>query len=85
MTVREELLTHSQLIDLIESATPAMGMSTSIVAIDGCGCAGKSTFAALLSALLGDCPIVHTDDFASSEVPLNWYPRLLEQVFEPLT
>ena len=85
MTVREELLTHSQLIDLIESATPAMGMSTSIVAIDGCGGAGKSTFAALLSALLGDCPIVHTDDFASSEVPLNWYPRLLEQVFEPLS
>jgi uridine kinase len=29
-------------------------------------------------------PIVHTDDFASWEEPLEWWPRLLEQVLVPL-
>ena len=85
MGMKEEVLAHSQLIDMIADAAPAMGMRTSIVAIDGCGGSGKSTFAAILSALLSDCPIVHTDDFASSEIPLNWYPRMLDQVLVPLS
>ena len=83
--MREELLTHTQLIDMIADAAPAMGMRTSIVAIDGCGGAGKSTFAATLSALLSDCPIIHTDDLASSEAPLDWYLRMLDQVLVPLS
>jgi uridine kinase len=55
-----------------------------LVAIDGPGGAGKSTFARRLSRRAGDAPIVHTDDFASWEEPLQWWPRLLEQVIEPL-
>lgn len=54
-----------------------------LVAIDGPGGAGKSTFASRLAAAL-DAPIVHTDDFASADNPIDWWPRLLEQVIEPL-
>ena len=54
------------------------------MAIDGPGGAGKSTFASLLSSELGGAPIVHTDDFASASDPIDWWPRLRDQVIEPL-
>ena len=55
-----------------------------LVAIDGPGGAGKSTFADRLASSASNAPIVHTDDFASADNPLNWWPRLLEQVIVPL-
>ena len=60
-------------------------MSTRIVAIDGHGGAGKSALAEELARELGAARIVHTDDFASWDVPLDWWPRLLEEVLEPLS
>lgn len=68
---------------ILEARRPA-GMTTSIVSIDGCGGAGKSTLATSLSKHLHDCPIIHTDDFASWSNPLNWYRRMIEQVLHPL-
>jgi uridine kinase len=59
--------------------------SVRLVAIDGPGGSGKSTFASLLSAAAGGAPVIHTDDFASADNPINWWPRLLEQVITPLT
>ena len=59
------------------------GMTTAIIGIDGCGGSGKSTLAARLAETL-DCPVIHTDDFAQWDNPLNWYPRLIEQVLDPL-
>ncbi len=59
-------------------------MPVSVVAIDGRGGAGKSTLARHLAVALGGAPVVHTDDFASWEEPLDWWPRLLEQVLVPL-
>ena len=59
-------------------------MTTKIVAVDGAGGAGKSTLAELLSEALGAAPVVHTDDFASWDNPLDWWPRLLKEVLEPL-
>jgi uridine kinase len=56
-----------------------------LVAVDGPGGSGKSTFAALLASELGNAPVVHTDDFASWDNPIDWWPRLLEQVIEPLS
>jgi uridine kinase len=56
-----------------------------LVAIDGCGGAGKSTFASRLSKTCGGCPVIHTDDFASWDVPLDWWPRMLREVVEPLS
>lgn len=57
---------------------------TVIVAIDGCGGAGKSTLAASLNEHWEGSAVVHTDDFASWDQPLNWWPRLLHEVLEPL-
>jgi uridine kinase len=56
-----------------------------IVAVDGPGGAGKTTFASMLASALGDPPVIHTDDFASWDDPIDWWPRLLEQVIEPLS
>jgi uridine kinase len=55
-----------------------------LVAIDGPGGAGKSTFASRLSRALDAASVVHTDDFASTDNPVKWWPRLLEQVIQPL-
>jgi uridine kinase len=55
-----------------------------LVGIDGCGAAGKTTFATRLAAAAGQAPVVHTDDFASHDVPLEWWPRMLADVVEPL-
>ena len=55
-----------------------------LVGVDGCGGAGKTTFAERLAHAAGGAPVVHTDDFASWDVPMQWWPRMLEQVVEPL-
>jgi len=69
---------------LILAATFPDQMKTRIVAIDGCGGAGKTTFAASLAGTFENCPFIHTDDFTSWNHPIDWYPRLIEQVLEPL-
>ena len=55
-----------------------------LVAIDGPGGAGKSTLAARLSKLADDAPTVHTDDFASADNTIDWWPRLKNQVIDRL-
>jgi uridine kinase len=64
---------------------PPIGMATRIVAIDGLGGAGKSTLAEKLSITLDGADIVHTDDFASWENPIDWWPQLIEKVLEPIS
>jgi uridine kinase len=54
------------------------------VAIDGPGGSGKSTFANRLSVAAGDVPVIHTDDFATPDHPIDWWPHLLQDVIEPL-
>jgi hypothetical protein len=55
-----------------------------LVGVDGCGGAGKTTFAARLADAAGNAPVVHTDDFASWDQPMQWWPRLLAEVVDPL-
>jgi uridine kinase len=56
-----------------------------LVGVDGCGGAGKTTFAARLAAALGpEVAVIHTDDFASHDEPMAWWPAMLQQVVEPL-
>lgn len=50
---------------MIRSARAPVDVTTKIIAIDGCGGAGKSTLATQISAALDSCPVIHTDDFAS--------------------
>jgi uridine kinase len=56
-----------------------------LVGVDGLGAAGKTTFASRLSRAAGGAPVVHTDDFASWEQPVEWWPRMLAEVVEPLS
>lgn len=57
---------------------------TTLVAVDGWGASGKSTFAARLAAALDDAPVVHTDDIASHDQPTDWWPLLEDWVLGPL-
>ena len=55
-----------------------------LVAVDGPGGTGKSLFAQRLAGALGNSPIVHTDDFATGEPGVEWWPRLDREVLQPL-
>jgi uridine kinase len=75
----------SELLATIDRAAPPHGMSTKIVAVDGGGGAGKTTLAKHLSEWVGGAPIITMDDFAHWGIALlDRWPRLLEQVLEPL-
>ena len=73
----------AEIKELIVKAPTIKGMKTKLVSVDGCGGAGKSTFAEKLSRVLNNCPVIHTDDFATPEEPLSWYLRMLQQVLLP--
>jgi uridine kinase len=71
------------LVDAIRSAARPAGVLTRIVAVDGPGGAGKSSLADWLARQL-DAQVVHTDDFASWENPVDWWSDLIEHALEPL-
>jgi uridine kinase len=72
-----------ELADAVRAAKPPAGVRTRIVAVDGPGGAGKSSLAQWLARKL-DAQVIHTDDFASWENPVDWWPDLLELALEPL-
>jgi len=57
--------------------------NTKFIAIDGHGGSGKSTLGELLATRL-NAEIIHTDDFAGWDNPENWWPLVIERVFEPI-
>jgi hypothetical protein len=57
---------------------------TRLVAVDGCGGAGKSTFARALAAACGQAPIVRVDDFLSWHGLHGWWDRLEREALRPL-
>ncbi|MFE2945155.1 uridine kinase [Streptomyces sp. NPDC059255] len=103
-----ELRVHQQFVDGIEQATnvgdailqqaPSRGDIIKIVAIDGAGGSGKTTLAAAVAGYVGDCVVVHCDDFyrpmpdheredLDAEQGYHRYfdwQRLRAQVLEPL-
>jgi len=58
-------------------------VKTRIIAIDGPGGSGKSSLAGWLAPKL-DAKVIHTDDFAAWDDPVDWWPRLLMLALEPL-
>jgi uridine kinase len=65
-----------------EPGPPLLGDVT-LVAIDGPSGSGKSTVADRLAADIG-ATVVRTDDFATWDDPVAWWPRLAGGVLEPL-
>jgi uridine kinase len=76
-----QIETFERLVDLVLRRPGPVRL----VAVDGPGGAGKSTFAdRLVAAAEGKAIVVRTDDFASADEPIDWWPRLLSEVIEPL-
>jgi uridine kinase len=71
------------LLRAVERCEPPPGVQTRIVAIDGPGAAGKTTLAAWLAGELA-AAVIHTDEFASWDDPVGWWPELLARALEPL-
>jgi len=67
---------------LLDETSSKIG-KTLFVAIDGHGGSGKSTLAEMLGKHF-NAEIIHTDDFAGWDNPENWWPLVIERVFEPI-
>jgi uridine kinase len=61
---------------------PRLGRTT-LIAVDGPSGSGKTTFAARLAAELGGT-VVSTDDFATWDHPVSWWPRLVNDLLVPI-
>lgn len=68
--------------EVISKISPKVGQ-TLFIAVDGHGGSGKSTLAKWLSEKF-QSEIIHTDDFASWDNPLNWWLNLISKIFEPI-
>lgn len=66
-------------------AAPARLGEVRLVAVDGPSGSGKSSFADRLHADLPDSALVRTDDFATWDDPVSWWPRLVDGVLTPLS
>ena len=55
-----------------------------VLAVDGPGSGGKSTFAARLAGIWAGATVVHTDDLAWRHAVLDWTALLTEGVLEPV-
>jgi hypothetical protein len=63
----------------VRAGAARLGVGTRLVAVDGRGAAGKSTFAARLAAALPGARVVHTDDVVA-RVGHPWWPTLEAEV-----
>jgi hypothetical protein len=78
-----EVESFGELAARIRATAPPASMVTRIVAVDGRGAAGKTTFAARLSRALGGARVVHTDDVVA-RFGHPWWPALESDVLARL-
>lgn len=75
------------IVDAVLAAPPGLG-DVRLLAIDGPSGAGKSTLADAVAVELRArtvrVSLVRTDDFATWEDPVSWWPRLVEGVLDRL-
>jgi hypothetical protein len=74
----------SELVSAVLNVPPRLG-NVRLVAIDGPSGSGKSVLAdRLVMELPTNTALVRTDDFATWDDPVSWWPRLQKGVLEPL-
>ncbi|WP_081809752.1 uridine kinase family protein [Amycolatopsis keratiniphila] len=75
------------MIDALFAAPPRLG-AVRVLAVDGPSGSGKSTLAGKIVAELAGrgvhVALVSTDEFATWDEPVSWWPRLESGVLEPL-
>jgi hypothetical protein len=74
-TTKARVVAFAELAAKLRSLPPRCG-DVRLIAVDGYGAAGKSTFAGRLAAALDGAPVLHTDDFASWEDLVDWWPNV---------
>jgi len=76
------------LVSALLSAQPRLG-DVRVLAIDGPSGAGKSTIAAAVSSELRTrnvtSALISTDDFATWDAPVSWWPSLAKGVLKPFS
>jgi uridine kinase len=72
----------ADILEKLKARPPLVG-HVKFIAIDGHGGSGKSSLANLLADKL-HAQVIHTDDIAGWDNPLNWWPLVIERVFEPI-
>jgi len=78
------LATYDDLAASLRSTRPPASMPLRLVAVDGPGGSGKTTFSGRLAAALGGAPVVHTDDLAYHDHATRWWQLLEDWVLKPL-
>lgn len=76
----------AEVVAHLRAAPPRLG-AVRLVVVDGPSGSGKSTFAdELVRRCRAECDVVlvRTDDFATWDEPVEWWPRLAEGVLAPL-
>lgn len=74
-----------EIVHVVRAKPAPDGVAPKIIAVDGPGGAGKSTLASHIADRLGGAPVLRTDDFASWDNPVDWWPRLIAEALEPLS
>jgi hypothetical protein len=67
---------------VISPRPPRLGRTT-LVAVDGPSGSGKTHYATTLARDLG-ATLISTDDFATWDDPVSWWPRLVDGVLAPV-
>ena len=78
------IISFADLAARVRAASPRLD-TVRLVCVDGRSGAGKTTFAARLSAVLGRCPVIHADDLYPGWHGLDAFgDRLVDWVIDPL-
>ncbi|MFC3835550.1 MULTISPECIES: uridine kinase family protein [Deinococcus] len=74
----------TSLLESWRAKLPAPGLRPGVVAVDGRGGSGKSTFAAALARAVPGAAVVHTDDLAWHHAFFDWANLLRDGVLVPV-
>jgi hypothetical protein len=87
MGVGADVIKNGRLLEQVRGGQPGLG-AVRVVAVDGPSGSGKSVLAGRIAGHLRSAglrtAVVPTDDFATWDDPVSWWPRLVAGVLNPL-